>query len=161
MKLLLIEGCWSSLLSVSALILLKYEFIFRVVSIDEASDILKTKYWKQVKREKLTCEIGGKEFDEEATRKKIQLELVTRMEYELGKIQEEKRKVNLREFESLFTQMKHIVESTHNRAWKGEERGSLRRHLNISEVIGGGQQQQQSKRGGVYSKWNGLSYFLF
>jgi len=138
-------------LSVSALILLKYEFIFRVVSIDEASDILKLSIENKVKREKLTCEIGGKEFDEEATRKKIQLELVTRMEYELGKIQEEKRKVNLREFESLFTQMKHIVESTHNRAWKGEERGSLRRHFNISEVIGGGQQQQQKqKRWGLF-----------
>jgi len=36
-----------------------------------------------------------KEFDEEATRKKIQLELVTRMEYELGKIQEEKEKLTL------------------------------------------------------------------
>jgi len=47
--------------------------------------------------------------------------------------------------------MKHIVESTHNRAWKGEERGSLRRHLNISEVIGGGQQQQQKqKRWGLF-----------
>ena len=37
----------------------------------------------------------------------------------------------------IFTQLEALVEATHNRAWKGEERGSLRRHFNISEVIGG------------------------
>ena len=49
----------------------------------------------------------------------------------------------------IFTQLKALVEATHNRAWKGEERGSLRRHFNISEVIGGRSPMEQ-KRGGIF-----------
>jgi len=69
---------------------------------------------------------------------------------EIEKIKQEQTKLNLREFEMIFTQLKALVESTHNRAWKGEERGSLRRHFNISEVIGGGSPMPQKK------SWFGL-----
>ena len=47
----------------------------------------------------------------------------------------------------IFTQLNALVEATHNRAWKGEERGSLRRHFNISEVIGGKSPIPESKGG--------------
>jgi len=70
-----------------------------------------------------------------------------RFEYEIQKIKEERTKLNLREFEMIFTQLKALVEAIHNRAWKGEERGSLRRHFNISEVIGGKPQMPQKKGG--------------
>jgi len=49
----------------------------------------------------------------------------------------------------IFTQLNALVEATHNRAWKGEERGSLRRHFNISEVIGG-KSPMPEKQGGFF-----------
>jgi len=57
----------------------------------------------------------------------------------------------LSEFELLFEQLSQLVYATLNRAWKGEERGSIRRHTNISEIIGARPQQQQE--GGLFSKW--------
>jgi len=71
------------------------------------------------------------------------------MDYELDKIKTERRKMNLKEFKVLFHSIQHFVESIHNRAWKGEERGSLRRHFNISEVIGG-RNPMPEKRGGIF-----------
>ena len=81
--------------------------------------------------------------------KKILKELEGRLDYEIEKIKQEQTKTNLREFEMIFTQITALVESTHNRAWKGEERGSLRRHFNISEVIGG-KGQMPEKKGGIF-----------
>ena len=45
-----------------------------------------------------------------------------------------------------------MVFATLNRAWKGEERGSLRRHTNISEVIGQSPRQQMQETGGIF-RW--------
>ena len=124
-------------LSFSALIFLKYEIYFRTPSLDECKKILQSRIDDKIKKKKMTSELIGSVFDEKKIKKEVLNELENRMEYEIQKIKEEQTKLNLREFEMFFTQLKALVESTHNRAWKGEERGSLRRHFNISEVIGG------------------------
>lgn len=134
-------------LSLSALMFLKYEIFFRTPSMDECRDIFKARIEDKVQRKKMTAEVFNKEFNEAETRKQILNELEGRMNYELEKIKSEKAKLNFREFEMIFTQLEALVESTHNRAWKGEERGSLRRHFNISEVIGG--RPMSEKKGGL------------
>jgi hypothetical protein len=135
-------------LSFSALMFMKYEIFFRTPSMEECQEILKAKIDEKVWKKKMSCDLLGKEFNEVKIRKEILDEFEDRIEYELSKIKQEQTKLNLREFESLFHQIKALVEATHHRAWKGEERGSLRRHFNISEVIGGGQPQQ--KKGGSW-----------
>jgi len=136
-------------LSFSALIFLKYEIFFRTPSLLECKNILQERIDKKVESKKMTAEIFHKEFNEQEEKTKILLELEDRMDYEIQKIKQEQTKVNLREFEMIFVQLKALVESTHNRAWKGEERGSLRRHFNISEVIGG-RSPMPEKRGGWF-----------
>jgi len=136
-------------LSFSALIFLKYEVFFRTPSLSECRDILKDRIDKKVEAKKMTAQIFHKEFDEKAEETKILAELEDRLDYEIQKIKQEQTKSNLREFEMIFTQLKALVESTHNRAWKGEERGSLRRHFNISEVIGG-RSPMPEKKGGIF-----------
>ena len=137
-------------LSFNALIFLKYEVFFRTPTLPECKDILKERMDEKIESKEMTAEIFEKEFDRESVKKKILNEMAGRMEYELKKIKSEKTKLNLREFEMIFTQLKALVESIHNRAWKGEERGSLRRHFNISEVIGGNSPMPQNK-----SRWLG------
>ena len=137
-------------LSLSALIFLKYELYFRTPSIEECQVILQDRIKDRIKKRKMACEILEEEFNEAEIKKEIHDELRVRMESELTKIKDEKTKINLREFEIIFTQMEALVEATHNRAWKGEERGSLRRHTSINEVIGGKPQGQEKKR------WFGL-----
>jgi hypothetical protein len=138
-------------LSFSALIFLKYEIFFRSPSLTECRDILKERIDKKVEEKEMTAQIFHKEFNWEKVEKEILINLEERMDYEIQKIKQEQTKSNLREFEMIFTQLKALVEATHNRAWKGEERGSLRRHFNISEVIGG-RNPMPEKRGGIF-RW--------
>ena len=138
-------------LALSALIFMKYEIYFRTPTLDECKEILKLRISEKVKRKMITCEILNVQSDETQIKKDVLKEVEGRIEYELGKIRQEQTKLNLREFEMIFVQLKALVEATHNRAWKGEERGSLRRHFNISEVIGGKSPQTQQKKG-----WFGL-----
>jgi len=135
--------------SLSALIFLKYETFFSSPSLKECKEILQLRINNKVESKKLNAEIFHKEFDAVEEEKKILKELEGRLDYEIEKIKQEQTKTNLREFEMIFTQITALVESTHNRAWKGEERGSLRRHFNISEVIGG-KGQMPEKKGGIF-----------
>ena len=66
---------------------------------------------------------------------------------ELTRIKREREAENLREYELLFVQLKAIVEATHHRAWRGEERGSLRRRQSTSEIISPPTPKNQEKSG--------------
>jgi len=134
-------------LALSALLFMKYEIYFRDPTVEECYDLLEKRMTDKLESRRMSCKMMRVEFDEEKESQKIRMELFGREEYEITKIKSETRKLNLREFEMIFTQLKALVESTHNRAWKGEERGSLRRHFNISEVIGGNQPSPQKKGG--------------
>ena len=137
-------------LAFSGLIFMKYEVYFRVPTLDECKVLLQNRIDEKVKKRVIANDLQNITSEQEIIRKEIVNELVGRFEYEIQKIKEEQTKLNLREFEMIFVQLKALVESTHNRAWKGEERGSLRRHFNISEVIGGNQQQQKKRSGGWF-----------
>jgi len=132
-------------LALSGLLFMKYEILFRVPTLEECKEILELRIAERIKRKRITLEILGKEQDEKELEKEVFEELNYNIEKELIKIKDETKKINLREFEMIFTMIEAIVEATHNRAWKGEERGSLRRHFNISEVIGGRQTPQEKK----------------
>jgi len=136
-------------LAFNGLIFLKYEVFFRSPSLVECREILQDRIDDKISMKKMYAEILKKGFDEVETEKQILKEVECRMEYELQKIKQERTKLNLREFEMIFVQLKALIESTHNRAWKGEERGSLRRHFNISEVIGGNPKAAE-KKGGIF-----------
>ena len=133
-------------LALSAVIFMKYDVYFRTPSLEECKDILQTRIDEKNKRKRINLELMNKEVDMDKIKEETLKEIEPRIEYEIQKIKQEQTKLNLREFEMIFTQLRALVESTHNRAWKGEERGSLRRHFNISEIIGGRSPQQQEKK---------------
>jgi len=124
-------------LSFNALMFMKYEVYFRTPTLEECQNILQSRIDDKIKRKIMNLELMKREVNKEEITQEILAEIEPQIEYEMTKIKSERTKLNLREFEMIFTQLKALVESTHNRAWKGEERGSLRRHFNISEVIGG------------------------
>jgi len=134
-------------LALNGVLFLKYEIYFRVPSFKECKELLEERIEERIKRKKSTLELLGKEVYEEVIRKEVIKEIEPRLDYELQKIKTEQTKLNLREYEMVFTQLKALVEATHNRAWKGEERGSLRRHFNISEVIGSKGGLNEKKKG--------------
>jgi len=133
-------------LSFSGLIFMKYEIYFNTPTLEECKVLLEKRIEDRFNKKRIALELQSKEVDEKGIKKEIIDDFMERFEYEIQKIKEERTKLNLREFEMIFTQLRALVESIHNRAWKGEERGSLRRHFNISEVIGG-QTQMPKKKG--------------
>jgi len=129
---------------------MKYNTIFRQPSFQECKDLLTTKLKERGDLRKFALEVMGQKEDDKRIELQILKEIENRVEKEIQKIREEKRKENLREWELVFEQLSQLVFATLNRAWKGEERGSLRRHTNISEVLG--RQMPQQKQGGMF-KW--------
>lgn len=73
--------------------------------------------------------------------------VLLKYEYLFGK---EDRKAKIREYGMLIAQLEVQVYATLNRAFRGEERGSIRRHTQISELIGGRSPMPQQK-GGLFS----------
>lgn len=134
-------------LSFSGLMFMKYEIYYRIPSLEECKDILVEKIKQKVERKKIVLGITNKKINDKDIEDEILAEVEPHIDYELNKIKQEQLKLNLREFEMIFTQLKALVEATHNRAWKGEERGSLRRRTQISEVVGGQSQQMPQKKG--------------
>ena len=132
-------------LSFNALMFMKYEIYFRTPSFEECQEILQFRIDEKIKRKRMNLELMGREVNEDLIKREVLIEVEPQIEYEIQKIKQEQTKLNLREFEMIFTQLEALVEATHNRAWKGEERGSLRRHFNISEVIGGRPQTPEKK----------------
>jgi len=137
-------------LAFNALMFMKYEIYFRTPSLEECQEILQFRISEKIKRKRMNLELMDREVDEDKIKQEVLIEIEPQIEYEITKIKSEQTKLNLREFEMIFTQLEALVEATHNRAWKGEERGSLRRHFNISEVIGGKPQMPEKK-----SFWGG------
>lgn len=134
-------------------VLLKYEHLFREPTFEECKKIILDKVEGKKKMRMLTLEILGREVDE----KKISMDLMREMEHtlekEMEKIKVQTRKEKIRDYALLIAQLEIIVYATLNRAWKGEERGSIRRHTQISELIGG-RPPTPKQSGGLFS-WGG------
>ncbi|MCK5177853.1 MAG: hypothetical protein KAQ92_09075 [Candidatus Aenigmarchaeota archaeon] len=138
-------------LAFSANILMRYKLYFRQPSFEECKVIFKDRIGEKIKLKMFAGELAGIELEEEKVKKELLSEYEDKLEYEIRKIKEEKTKEMLSEFELLFEQLSQLVYATLNRAWKGEERGSIRRHTNISEVVGI-KPPQQTNQGGLF-KW--------
>lgn len=126
---------------------MRYEHYFRFPTIQECKTELETQIKKKIEMKVMSLEILGEEVDEEEIKREVLEQYGSSMEDEIKTIMKIKRNENLREFELLFVELEALVEATHNRAFRGEERGSLRRHFNISEVIGSNPQAQQVQGG--------------
>lgn len=135
------------------LILMKYQLIFRTPTFEECKTIMLNKLEEKKKLKMFTLEILGKTPDEKQISKDLLEEMESTIEKEMSKIKEEQRKEKLRDYGILIAQLEVIVYATLNRAWRGEERGSIRRHTQISELIGGrpNMNMGKSSSGGMFS----------
>ena len=135
---------------INDLVLLKYEYLFRDPTFEECQAIIKDKVNNKKKMQMFTLEILGKAVDEKQITADLMREMEGILETEMNKVKLEKRKEKIREYGLLIAQLEVIVYATLNRAFRGEERGSIRRHTQISELIGGRSPLPQ-KSGGMFS----------
>lgn len=136
---------------INDLVLLKYEHLFREPTFEEAKDIIQEKFDNKKKMKTFTLQLLDKEVDEKQIKKDLMIEMERTFEKEIEKIKIERRKEKLREYGLLIAQLEVIVYATLNRAFRGEERGSIRRHTQISELIGSKSPLQQKSSGGMFS----------
>lgn len=140
----------------NSLLFLKYQVIFKQLTFEECREILNERIEGRKKMRKYAIEILGKTADEEQIHREVLKEMEAKIEKEMEKIREEKRKEQIREYGSIMAQLEHIVFFCLNRAYRGEERASIRRHTNISEVVGA-RPIQEPKGRGIF-KWGRDSY---
>jgi hypothetical protein len=134
------------------LVLLKYEVLFRRPTLEECQIILNQRLDEKRKLRMFAAEILGTSLDHKQVQKEILNEMEGRIEQEISKIREQQRKEKIREYGMIMSQLEAMVFATYNRAWRGEERGSIRRHTNISEIIGGRSAMPGGDKGGML-KW--------
>jgi hypothetical protein len=121
----------------------KYELFFRTPSVEEAIGIIKKRIKEKVTIREGIHDILGVPFNKQEYNEEVLKDMEKVMEKEIEEVRKQYLKKNLAEWESLFWKLVHLVETVHQRAYRGEERGSLRRHTSINEVIGKMPIQQQ------------------
>ena len=140
--------------AINSLIFMKYEMYFRLPSIDECELILEAQIQDKINTRLMGLRLMGEPMDEVAVRKDILQQYGSSFEDEITTIRNLKLRENIREYEIIFTQIVHIVEAIHNRAFRGEERGSIRRHQNITEVIGSNSNNNQPIKKANWYNWS-------
>jgi len=131
-------------------IFMKYDKIFLYPTLEECKDELKKRIHTKVQTRKFALELLDENVDEEREAEienKIILEMEDRIERELTVIRAQKIKDKLKDFEILIRMIQDTVHSTYQRAWKGQERSTLRTHMHISETKGGMIQQPPQSGG--------------
>ena len=133
------------------LILLKYQILFREPSFEECKEIILKKLDNRKKMKLFSLEVLGQKGDDKKIKEELLEEAEATLEKEMEKVRKETKKEKIRDYGLIIVQLEIIVFATLNRAWKGEERGSLRRHMNVSELVGSKPIPMQQNKGGVFS----------
>jgi len=128
-------------------IFMEYDKIFLYPTLDECKDEIRAriKFKKDVRM--FSLELLGEKADDKEIEKQILKEMEGRIERELDVIKQQKIKNKLKRFESIMRCIQDSIHSTYQRAWKGQERTTLRQHIHISENKGLGMQMPQQNTG--------------
>ena len=136
---------------INDLVLLKYQVLFREPTFEECKEIILEKLNNRKKMKLFSMEVLGQTGDEEGIKKELLEEMQITLEKEMEKTRRDTKKEKIRDYGLIIVQLEIIVFATLNRAWKGEERGSLRRHMNVNELIAPRQNPAQQNKGGAFS----------
>lgn len=133
--------------AMNSLVLLKYEVLFKESTFEECKDIFDKNKEEKIKIKKFAYDSLGKQYTDDQVKKEVEKELESRIEYEIQKIRNEQLTLRLKEYDLLLEELEQQVFATYNRALRGEERGSLRRHTQFSDIRTTGATPSQQKRG--------------
>jgi hypothetical protein len=121
-------------------IFMEYEKVFQYPTLQDCKDILTDRIKKKKELRIYSLELLGKKIsdkDKSDIEQKILKEFEPIIEKELEKIKAQIIKNKLKRFMILIREVQDAVHSTYLRAWKGQERTTLRQHIHISETKGG------------------------
>jgi len=126
--------------SLNDTIFMEYEKVFQYPTFKDCKIILQERLDKKKEIRMFAMEVLGKEVSKEQEGK-IETDIMNQIEpiieRELSKIKEQIIKNKLKRFMIIIREVQDAVHSTYLRAWKGQERTTLRQHIHISETKGG------------------------
>lgn len=122
-------------------VFMEYEKIFQYPSDSDCQKILNERIERKKNLKKYVYETLGIKINiekEDEIRKEVVEQMTPIIYKELIKIREQVMKNKLKRFMILIREVQDAVHSTYLRAWKGQERTTLRQHIHISENKGTG-----------------------
>ncbi len=131
-------------------IYMEYDKVFISPSVDECIKVLKDRIERKAKISRYALDIAGKKFTQEELVKAKFDEIEDRVEEELEKIRQNIIKGKLKRYVLIVRVIQDAIHATFMRAWKGQERATLRQHTHISESIGGINNNHNEKSGGTW-----------
>jgi len=135
-------------------VFMEYDRVFLYPTLEECKDEIKKRIEKRINLRMFANELLNKEIDKELIKKDILKEMEGRIEREFYVIKEQKIKNKLKAFESIIRTIQDSIHSSYNRAWKGQERKTLRQHYHITETKG---EIMPMQRLGFFDKLRGKS----
>lgn len=114
-------------------IFMEYDQMFLYPTLEDCKDELRKRILQKVETKKFALELMGKKADKKIIEEKVLKEMEDRIEKELTTIKEQKIKNKLKRFESIIRFIQDTIHSAYQRAWRGQERTTLRQHIHISE----------------------------
>lgn len=124
-------------------IFMSYEKVFRYPTLEECKDEIRKRIKHKIDLREFANELIGKNVSRSDIEREILKEMECRIEREMEVIKAQKMKDKLKKFAMLMRKVQDVVHSTYLRAWKGQERTTLRQHIHISENKGGLPMNQQ------------------
>lgn len=121
-------------------VFMEYDKMFLYPTLDDIKDELRERISQKVEIKKFARELLGQEVnakEEKEIEAVILKEMEGKIEREMETIKEQKIKNKLKRFESLIRFVQDSIHSAYMRAWKGQERTTLRQHIHVSENKGG------------------------
>lgn len=115
---------------------MKYDTYFKHPTNEEIEQEIENKIDKRVKMKLLHNKLNRIESNEEEIKKAMEKEMGMRIEKEYKDIKEGKIKDKLKLYDSILRVIQDSIHSTYNRAWRGGERTSIRKHIHVTETVG-------------------------
>ena len=126
--------------SLNDAVFMEYDKVFQYPSFEDCKKVLDERIKNKLNIKIFSLELLGKEVSGEEKKKieeKLLMEMEPIIERELEKVKEQLMKNKLKRFDLIMRCVQDAVHSTYQRAWKGQERTTLRQHIHISETKGG------------------------
>lgn len=118
-------------------VFMEYDKMFSYPTLEDCKKELDRRLQHKLDIRKYTLKMTNIDVNEEEIKASLLAEIEDRIERELEVIKQQKIKNKLKRFESLMRFVQDTVHSVYLRAWKGQERTTLRQHITVSETKGG------------------------
>ena len=139
--------------TLNELIFRSYEKIFYYPSFEACKKELINRIEKKAEVRKFAYEVSGKKVDENQIKLELIGEVEDKIEQELYNIRQELLQNKLKRFSMIVRVVQDTIHSAYQRAWNGQERRSLRQHMQVTETRGGlGLNPEIQNQGGI-RKW--------